>query len=275
MREGLRRLGNGMQELLYPSRCVICDEILRKGENGCCRDCAPLLPWVANGVKRISPGRPFLPPQARRGNGFTAAQCMKCGRPVEDESEEYCEDCRTTEHCFDRGAAAFIYTGALRHSVGRMKFSNRRDYIPFFARAMVKALGPHLSDWRPQLILPVPMHPWKRRRRGYNQSELLAAEIGRLTGIPMDKNLLRCVRLTPSQKQLDRRERMRNLRGCFEARAPFPPVSRVLLVDDVYTTGSTLDEVSRVLRTCSVKDIYFVVLCTGKGKKTVCTAGKI
>lgn len=229
-------------DLLYPPRCPICDGVLRFPEHGCCGDCVERLPRIQGAV------------------------CMRCGCEVAEE-EEYCRECRTQKHYFDRGAAAFTYTGALRHSVYRMKGMNRRDYIPFFAEEMVQALSRYLGVWRPELVLPVPMHPKRYRRRGYNQSELLALQIGRLTGIPVRKDLLRCTKLLPPQKELNGRERRKNLRGCFEVREPFPKVERVLLADDVYTTGSTMDEISRVLKERGVQSVYFVVLCTGKGKK--------
>lgn len=200
---------------------------------------------------------------------------MKCGRPIGDEGQEYCEDCAVQKHFFDRGVAAFTYTGAMRHSVYRMKAANRRDYLPFYAESMSRALLPYLGRWRPEVIVPVPMHPRKRRLRGYNQSELLAEEIGKITGIPMISDLLCCTRLVPSQKALDRQERLRNLRGSFSLNRAATGISRVLLVDDVYTTGSTMDELSRVLRAGGVQTIFFVVLCTGKGKKAVCRVKKV
>lgn len=259
-------------DLLYPPRCPICDEVLGRAwgntaskgmpacgparkiapqKRRCCPNCAPVLPRVGE------------------------AACMRCGKPLADEGREYCEACMTQRHFFDQGVAAFVYTGPLRHSVYRMKAANRRDYIPFYAEEMTRALERFLPRWRPEIIIPVPMHPRKRRRRGYNQSELLAMEIGKNTGVPVETGLLRCVRFVHSQKELDRQERLKNLRGSFAACGIFPSVSRVLLVDDVYTTGSTMDEISRILREQGVLEIYFVVLCTGKGKKAVCTAGKV
>lgn len=261
-----------LPDLLYPPRCPICDEVLSRtwkqvkperaggrklpGISGpahgrCCPACAAALPWVGE------------------------AACMKCGSALENEEQEYCYACMTQRHFFDRGVAAFVYTGPLRHSVYRMKAENRRDSLPFFAESMTRAVSRFLPVWRPEVILPVPMHPRKRRRRGYNQSELLALEIGKLSGIPVETEALRCTRIVRSQKELGRQERQKNLRGSFAVCASFPPVSRVLLVDDVYTTGSTLDELGRVLRQRGVREIYFIVLCTGKGKKAVCTGEKV
>ncbi len=248
--EALRQAGAWLLDLLFPPRCVICDEVLRAEEraDGCCALCAPGLPWTGGTV------------------------CMKCGRPLLQPEREYCGDCAEGRHRFDRGAAAFVYTGGIRQSVQRMKFQNRRDYVPFYAKAMLRASARLLERHRPELILPVPMHPARRRRRGYNQAELLARNLSSLTGIPVRADLLYNTRRTLPQKQLDRRERLRNLRGSIALREPFPPVRRVLLADDVYTTGSTMDEIAGLLKRRGVEEVYFAVLCIGKGKKAVCTA---
>lgn len=208
----------------------------------CCPDCRKKLPWIQG------------------------AHCMKCGKPVLRE-EEYCDDCRKQHHLFTQGAAAFTYSGGLPDALFRMKFRNRRDYLDFFADAMVWSSRSKLRLWRPQVIVPVPMHWRKKGRRGYNQAELLAERISRRTGIPMGKKLIRCVRMASEQKRLSRRERQKNLRDSFQIRQSLQGLERVLIVDDVYTTGSTVDELARVLKKAGAKDVYFLVLCTGKGKK--------
>ena len=194
---------------------------------------------------------------------------------IERQEQEYCSDCKRQNRYFDGGAAAFVYTGEMRRCVYRMKFGNRRDYIDFYAEAMVTACEKKLRLWRPERIVPVPMHPSKKRKRGFNQSELLAEEISRLTGIPVERKMLRCVKKTSDQKKLGRKERMNNLKGAFEIRSYPEHLSRILVVDDVYTTGSTMDEVSRILKQAGAGHIFFIVLCTGKGKKTVCTAENV
>ncbi|MCD8348427.1 MAG: double zinc ribbon domain-containing protein [Lachnospiraceae bacterium] len=209
-----------------------------------CEDCRGKLPWVSEPA------------------------CMKCGKPVGSPEREFCEDCERTLHLFDQGRAAFTYSGSMRKSVYRMKFQNRRDYLDFYAEAMVYAGERHLCFWRPEVIVPVPMHWKKRAARGYNQSELLAVRISRLTGIPCERKLLRCVRYTGDQKELGRNERLRNLRGSFEVCSP-NRLNRILLVDDVYTTGSTMDEAARALRAAGARQLFFLVLCTGKGKKSL------
>lgn len=191
---------------------------------------------------------------------------MKCGKPVLRE-QEYCGDCRKQPHFYSQGAAAFTYSDGLPDALYRMKFLNRRDYLDFFAEAMTMAVERRLNRWKPQVILPVPMHWRKKARRGYNQAELLADKISRRTGIPVEKNCIRCIRKTSEQKRLTRRERQRNLKNSFQIHKELAGITSVLIVDDVYTTGSTMDELAEMLRNSGIKEVYFIVLCIGKGKK--------
>lgn len=229
-------------ELLYPPRCILCDEILRDAQEGCCAKCRLHLPYIQG------------------------ARCQKCGKPVEDEAE-YCEDCGRYRHVFDCGIAVFTYSGQIRQSVYRMKAANRRDYLAFYAKEMEGLLEPYLKRWMPEVIIPVPMHPKKKRARGYNQAELLARGISALCGIPVDADTLYSTKKTGAQKQLDLRGRMKNLRGAFALKKDVYGAKRVLIVDDIYTTGSTVDEAARVLKAAGVRHVFFIVLCTGKGKR--------
>jgi ComF family protein len=251
----LKLTGQAILRLIYPSHCPLCEQLrpFRLTEQPmdiCCDPCRERLPWIKG------------------------AKCLKCGKQLTDERREYCIDCATQQHSFEQGAAAFTYTGRIRQSVYRMKFQNRRDYIPFYAASMAQALQSCLNYWQPEAILPVPMHPSKKRRRGYNQSELLARELSRITHIPLNSDLLHCIRKNEDQKTLNRQERMRNLRGSFTVTTPHPPLRRVLLVDDVYTTGSTMDEISRVLKEHGVRYVYFIVLCTGRDRNNPVTYSK-
>lgn len=246
-----KKAGETVLRLLYPPRCALCDTILTGQESGCCSSCRKKLPWVL---------QPF---------------CMQCGKPVGGWEREYCDDCMHTRHWYDQGAAAFTYTGAMRRSVYRMKTENRRDYLDFYAEAMAAVLQKHLRSWKPELLLPVPMHWKKRQRRGYNQAELLAKKISGLTGIPMDRKRICCTRAHTAQKQLGRQERMQNLKGSFALKRPVEGLRRVVLIDDVYTTGSTVDALAELLKKAGISQVFFLALCIGKGKKTVCTAENV
>lgn len=260
---------------LYPPRCPICDEIwnpkTEKREQTHSKDkAAPQGRKTAvittHTAQRIHPDQYCCPSCREKLPWIREAVCMRCGKPVGDE-QEYCEDCQKQKHLFLQGTAAFTYSGGLPNAVFRMKFQNRRDCLDFFADAMVLALQKHLQQWRPQMILSVPMHWKKKARRGYNQSELLAQKISERLGIAAEKNWAKCIRRTGEQKRLNRRERQKNLRNSFQITRELCGITRVLLVDDVYTTGSTMDELTRILQREGVQEVYFVVLCIGKGKK--------
>lgn len=229
-------------DLFYPPRCPLCDAILKRNETHCCRACFQRLPWV--------------------GENY----CLKCGKPVSDDTKEYCPDCLKYEHYFDQGTAPFVYHGDLRRSIYRMKHENRRDYIDFYAWSMAVSCKHYLDRWKPDLILPVPIQKNRKRKRGYNQSELLGRKISRYLSIPFDSDVLQCIRKTDEQKMLDRKARMKNLKGSFAVKKNLKGIQNVLIVDDVYTTGSTMDEISRVMKQAGVRHVFFVVLCTGKGK---------
>ena len=124
------------------------------------------------------------------------------------------------------------------------------------------------GDWvkkiHPDLILPVPMYYKKRRRRGYNQAEVYGRLLGKVLGIPCIPSLASRVRDTTPQKELSLEQRKKNLRNAFHISENVVEYRRILLVDDIYTTGSTLDSLSVALRELGVKNIFFLCICTGK-----------
>lgn len=241
LRQRLRRTGEFLLRLFYPVHCPVCDRILSVGSCGVCDDCEQKLPWAIQPL------------------------CMKCGKVLEDDRREYCRDCMKYPHQYDRGIAAFEYTGSMRHSVQQMKFHNRRDHLDFYADSMVKQGQRWIAAWRPDVIIPVPMHWKKKNQRGFNQSELLAEKIGRQTGIPVRRDIVKKNRNTADQKTLSQAERRKNLEAAFCLKKDPEGIRTVLLVDDVYTTGSTVDALASLLKKNGVKYVYFLVLCIGKG----------
>lgn len=192
--------------------------------------------------------------------------CMKCGKPLGRPEQEYCLDCQRVQHRFICGRAIFLYEKSFRRSVHRMKFGNHREYLDFYAEEMVRAGAGYLKRWKPRVILPVPMNERKRRERGFDQSRILAEKISRMTGIPLDSKSLIRNRYTRPQKELDAKERRQNLQNAFTLRPESELREPVLLIDDIYTTGSTLDSICKTLEENGIHQIYFLVLCTGKGK---------
>ena len=113
--------------------------------------------------------------------------------------------------------------------------------------------------------MPVPLHPSRKRKRGYNQAQILAEEIGKILEIPVDSKSLIRTRKTSPQKKLGHKERKKNLKHAFAVKHTFQAAKRVLLVDDIYTTGNTIDAVSNVLKQKGVENVYFLTISIGQG----------
>ena len=215
--------------LLYPSACVCCETALSGGEYLC-----------------VPCGE-----EARR---IEAPFCRRCSLPFEGEFPEgafTCSNCRDQKFAFDCAVSARRHTGVVRDLVQRFKYRGehflRRPLSAWLAEAW--ETDARLQDGPPvAALVPVPLHPQRRRERGFNQAESLCRLLGRHAGLPV-WNALRRVRFTETQTHLARHERLENLRGAF-ATARRRPVSgaHLLLVDDVFTTGATVDECARVLR---------------------------
>ncbi|GAB4165424.1 MAG: ComF family protein [Terrimicrobiaceae bacterium] len=176
--------------------------------------------------------------------------CELCSQPFEGSADPsfICPNCHGKPFHFSHAIAAVSSRGAIRELVHGLKYRRQAWAARPLAEIAAGALAdPRLRHDSPEVLVPVPLHPLRQRERGFNQSELLAREIGRLSGLPV-QGLLRRIRATTTQTHFDRRTRMRNLRGAIALRhnAAVKPLS-ILLVDDVLTTGSTLDECARVL----------------------------
>ena len=165
--------------------------------------------------------------------------CPRCGYQV-PAIDGLCGRCRTGDTRYDFGRAALVFDESLRLAIHHFKYNDRISLArPFGAalRAFLKG-----QDFVAELIVPVPLHRSRERERGYNQAELLAAALGK----PMDRRLLRRQRLTATQTGMTRHQRDVNVRGAFEVQQKVS--GSVLIVDDVETTGSTINEVAKVLR---------------------------
>ena len=176
---------------------------------------------------------------------------------------------RSTSGPFDYGRALLNYNNTAKKSMADIKYRNRREYLDFYAEAVCLRYGKLLMRLGADALVPVPVHPSRRRQRGFNQAEVLADEIGRRLDVPVYPNLLVRTKKTAPQKELSAAERLKNLSGAFafgrpgerrervwfrllmEGRFPDgkkPPAvpETVILVDDIYTTGSTMEACARV-----------------------------
>ena len=122
-----------------------------------------------------------------------------------------------------------------------------------------------ILSWKPDALIPVPIHESRRRERGYNQSDVLAKAIGKRIDIPVYTDWISRCRKTAPQKELEPAERQKNLKKAFKIIHDDVKLNTIVIIDDIYTTGSTIDNVAQCAKDAGVKKIYFITLSIGKG----------
>ena len=224
--------------LLYPDTCPVCGRIT---EEGICQECREKLQYIDE------------------------PRCMRCGKPLEDETREYCYDCEHHRHFYERGYSLWVHKDAVKYSVYQFKFHNRRIYGSFFANELLSRYGKSIIRWKISLIIPIPLSRKKQKKRGYNQAELIAVSLGRAMHIPVCTNGLKRVKDTKPQKQLSMRERRKNLKDAFRWEKALLEGENILLIDDIYTTGNTIDFAAIELKKAGASKVYFLTISIGQG----------
>lgn len=177
----MKKIKEKCLDVLYPPRCPACGGILEDKQRSICPQCESIFHPVSE------------------------YYCMKCGKPV-NETEEYCSECRHRERKFIRGRSVFLYNAQMKNSLLRYKYYGSREYGKYYAESMCRYVGRDIKSWRPDVIIPVPLHRRKKRMRGFNQAADLAERIGKILGIPVAEDVIYKSRETRSQKKLDAEE---------------------------------------------------------------------
>jgi ComF family protein len=189
--------------------------------------------------------------------------CDRCGLKMfaQATGELLCDECRSTTRHFDRAFSATLYNEAMTALVHRYKYGMRQYLARPFARWMIDFARRHINTIDLDAIVPVPLH-WRRfQYRGFNQAVALARPLSREFGLPVVKHVLRRRRHTVPQVELGPRERRQNIKDAFAVRPPGRVAGqRLLLVDDVYTTGATINECARVLREAGAASVIAFTL---------------
>lgn len=228
--------------ILFPRRCPVCDGIVKPPGRLICPGC----------FGRLSPVRPPV--------------CKKCGKEIIDAAAEYCVDCIRRGRSFEYGVALLNYDETARRSMARIKYSNRREYLDFYGAALAARHEKTIRRMNADAIVPVPLHSSRMRQRGFNQAEVMARILGERLGVPVMPDLLVRDRKTQPQKDLTARERLKNLSGAIRAGKIPDGIRTVLLTDDIYTTGSTVEACTRALMKAGIGKVYFAVICITGGR---------
>ena len=235
----LVELARGFRQLVYPVVCVRCEVLVARPDDDFCPDCTGLLtadPHFA---------------------------CPRCTTTVGEHTDvsDGCPRCRGERFHFDSAIRLGLYDGALRDAVLAMKRSPGQLLAECVGRLWAHYHADRFRALGVGVVIPVPLHWWRRFRRGYNQAEALSAPVAQLLGVDHRPGWLRRIRPTPSQAKSSVSDRRTNVRGAFAV----TPGARlggqsVLLVDDVLTTGSTANEAARVLRNAGATAVHVAVL---------------
>lgn len=233
VRTQFRGMCDALASLLFPAPCRICAQILDTGDRiPFCRACLGT-------IDRELP-EPL---------------CDRCGRPIVSVavlggiSKPQCHLCRHGVYDFDFARSFGAYTPPMARAVLLLKYGDVAPIGAWFARHLVEVVKRQPQEYAADAVVPVPLDRGRLRERGYNQADLIARPLARLLGVPFRSYLLVRTRPRPNQLRLTRRERWETVRGAYATQETAQVDKlRVLLVDDVFTTGATLDACSRALR---------------------------
>lgn len=231
-------------DLIYPRRCPVCGDIVRHAKQSgyICPACRHRLQYVES------------------------PQCLRCGKHIEDAEQEYCADCERLPKHYIQGFPVFAYEGAVKDSLLAFKYRNKREYAAFYAEEIWRRYHRQLERLGADALIPVPVHRRRYRRRGYNQATLIARELSKRLQLPCyEQELVRTVH-THAQKTLNDRQRYQNLKNAFKRRRNGVELKKVILVDDIYTTGATIEACTQVLSATGVEEVYYVSVSIGEGR---------
>lgn len=223
----------------FNQTCHLCN--LHKADtHGLCEACHTDLPWLISA-------------------------CRRCAEPIPPDltALPLCARCQSRPPGFDRTHAAFSYSFPISQLIPAIKYQRRPEALGWLSRVFAELMRERL-DRPPELLLPVPMRPWRSVQRGFNQAELIAEQLGRHLNLPVRTDLLRKRRPTLQQARLNRRSRGTNLSGSFSLDQPVS--GHVAVVDDVMTTGSTAEELARLLKASGAHRVDIWVLARTPSK---------
>ena len=235
MAASVKKIADTLVGFIYPNVCQLCGGQRATSSDGfVCSNC-----W--KNVRFIKP--PF---------------CRRCGLPFQGSltTEFECSNCQDLKLHFRSARSAVKLDGAVREVIRRYKYNRALWFEPFLADLLIREALPNLRQEKWDYIVPIPLHPAKKRQREFNQAERLATFLSAAAGIPMDTTLLKRVTWTQTQTKLSRDKRAENMRNAFAMRKNRKlKGERILLFDDVFTTGATTNACAQVLLAAGAGEI--------------------
>ncbi len=226
----------GLFKSVFPQRCAYCGRVVSVN-TFTCDECAAALPRINSEI------------------------CVSCGR---EKTECSCNG----EKYYSAVAAPFYYEGVVRRGVHHFKFRNWRQHSEAYGIEMAKTVKERFADKSFDFILPAPMTKKSLRKRGYNQVEILAETLSQKLGIECRKNVLRKIYETDKQHSMSYLMRKGNLTGVFDVSDPeLVKGKRILLCDDISTSGETLNECAKMLWLCGADEVCCICFALTKPKK--------
>ncbi len=225
-------------DLLLPPACLLCGQLLPTGldAQSFCHACLTAMP-------------PLSP-----------AHCRRCAQPFPNATSNHlCGTCLKRPPSFSTVHAAGIYQGSIKDAVHQLKYRNQPTLAEPLGQILAKVITTAGSSFAPDCIVPVPLHPHRLRQRGYNQALEVARPIARELRVPLETTLLQRNRKTQQQQGLSATERRSNLRNAFVLTSKTVP-RKILLIDDVMTTGETVRECCRTLVAGGVEDVQVAII---------------
>jgi ComF family protein len=242
--DSVHKFGGALADFVFPRLCCGCGERVFEAKRLVCCQCEATLEALRLPV------------------------CVTCGREDCPAGEGLtCDDCPEGTIYFQAARAFTQFSGTAKVLVEKLKYSGRTEFAPLMARYMARVCFTEFKKAEFSAVVPVPLFSARRRERGFNQSEELARFLGSQLYLQVKPDLLRRIRSTGTQTRLSRRERAENIRGAFEASAIEEIAGKtLLLVDDVHTTGATLNECAKALKEAGAAAVYCIAFCRASMK---------
>jgi ComF family protein len=234
----IKAVGERVLDMIYPITCPFCNEISKKGICLTCRDIV----------------KPIVEPR-----------CFSCGKPVSKQEQEFCYDCSRANFIYDQGKSLYLHQEKVAGGLYELKYFNQRINGKIFGKELAVNFQKEIKRWKIEEIVPIPMHYSKEKKRGFNQSEVIANELGKCLNIPVNTDLVYRIKATKPLKDLEKEQRISNLDGAFGIPRNRKIPKIVLLVDDIYTTGVTINKVAKILKKAGCEKVYFLTVSIGQG----------